>query len=717
MRAVINDELVAGVFAAAALAVVEVIALGVWRPKMIAAVAALLLGLGLAIGCVIALQEWAVGRLRPRPLVAAGIRSSGSLIALIPLGGTLFAGGLAATLPGASSAPIWVPLAGAAALASAVWIGDRLLAGVGRLSPRASRTALIAVLVVFVVVIELANRRLFRTEYPAIHAFLIVCSCAAAAVAVRLAGDGQGLSGRRRLRWRIGTGLLVGAAMAAALVTGLRDPIERWTIAKRGTHSLHLSRMARDAFDLDGDGYAAVLGGGDCNERDAKINPGAVDVPDNDTDEDCDGVDARAPAKASGRLSAEERERYMNSEAARALRDRARVAPVIFISIDALRADQLEPTEENRSSFPNLFRLLDRSVWFRNAFSPSAGTDVSLSSFVTGRVDPFVTLEATLLEGVAGAGRRSFGVLPREVLRWAPRTLLTRGLDKLGHIVNDRFERDVGSETTSVPTTDRALAFVERATRDDPSAPFLLWAHYFDVHEHAQVELTDRHLKAIGDGEDLSRTPAKYRALLRLTDREIGRLLDELSGREILDRAVIVLFSDHGESLGEDPRLPDRHGLYVYNALTRIPLAIAAPGIIPRQVAEPVSLIDVYPTLVDLLSLPAAEGLDGASQFLYLLPEAPPGPLEPGRALPLNESDQWGVIVWPHKLMVRPADNLIELYDLEKDPAERDNLVDREPQLVSRLKQRYHAFSKVSFDRTPAGRRWREQQARPPRPR
>jgi hypothetical protein len=51
-------------------------------------------------------------------------------------------------------------------------------------------------LVLFVIVIELANRQLFRTEYPAIHAFLIVCPCAAAAVAVRLAGDGEGLSGR-----------------------------------------------------------------------------------------------------------------------------------------------------------------------------------------------------------------------------------------------------------------------------------------------------------------------------------------------------------------------------------------------------------------------------------------------------------------------------------------------------------------------------------------
>lgn len=55
----------------------------------------------------------------------------------------------------------------------------------------------------------------------------------------------------------------------------------------------------------------------------------------------------------------------MTSAVALALRDKARAAPVIFISIDSLRADQLDPTRENRASFPNLFRLLDRSVWFR----------------------------------------------------------------------------------------------------------------------------------------------------------------------------------------------------------------------------------------------------------------------------------------------------------------------------------------------------------------
>jgi iduronate 2-sulfatase len=207
----------------------------------------------------------------------------------------------------------------------------------------------------------------------------------------------------------------------------------------------------------------------------------------------------------------------------------------------------------------------------------------------------------------------------------------------------------------------------------------------------------------------------RYRALAQVTDREIGRLIEGLEARGLYERTIVVLFSDHGESLGEDSRLPDRHGLFVYNALTHIPFAIRVPQLNGTSSTYPVSLIDLMPTLCELTNTPLPPKTDGMSVLPHLVPDAPTELLDADRVLVVHDSEQWGVVQWPHKLMVRPADNLIELYDLATDFAETTNLAGEMPQRVRELKQHYASFPRVSFDRTRKGRQWRERQAKRPK--
>ena len=132
-----------------------------------------------------------------------------------------------------------------------------------------------------------------------------------------------------------------------------------------------------------------------------------------------------------------------------------RTAPMhfILITVDALRADVLADSPENRAEFPRIFQLFADSTVFTRAFAPSAGTDLSLSGILTGRIDPFTHVDKTLAEALHDAGRVAHGVIPSEVLRYAGKTLLTRGLHSHDRLVNDAGQRDVGSYSTSARTT------------------------------------------------------------------------------------------------------------------------------------------------------------------------------------------------------------------------------------------------------------------------
>jgi arylsulfatase A-like enzyme len=203
---------------------------------------------------------------------------------------------------------------------------------------------------------------------------------------------------------------------------------------------------------------------------------------------------------------------------------------------------------------------------------------------------------------------------------------------------------------------------------------------------------------------------ARYRLLVRLVDQQIGAVMAALRERGLWDRTVVVLVSDHGEGLGEDPRLPDNHGRFLYNPLVHVPMAIRVPGFTPAVVTRPVSLIDVHPTLLELAGA-EDPGVDGESLVPHLFDDAPPELVLRTRPLPLNETDQFGVVMWPHKLLVRREDNVAEIYDLSTDFGESRDLSGGDPTLMQSLLAAYGTLSPVAIDRSSKGRRARDRLA------
>ena len=736
--------LMVGLLGAGLVAPLELTSLATDDTQVVWACLSLLAGLGVTIGATIAISEWLVARLRPRPLRAAAIRAASCLPVLIPLAQHLFEGAFAQTLPGAGLAPVLVPLLGWLGLTLTFWPGSRLLqyprpeSGLAPLRAGAlphfilRRRLMALAALASALGLEYANRNFLRGEYPDIHTTLLVITCVGLGLGVWLGLTRPWLYDSRVerrlavaqsraivLALLISVSLAVTANLVACLVLGLPTSESRQIVSERGLHTRLLVRVARGLVDQDGDGHSPALNGADCDDRNPEIHPGAREVPGNTVDEDCDTFVAQEDLANSvaqaERATQAQTTSWIETPEVQATLGNARGFNVLLLSIDALRADLVTPTPENQGAYPHVFQLLADSTMFTRAFAPSAGTDLSLSGILTGRVDPFGGVEQTLAEGLHATGRASHAVIPSEVLRYVGKTLITRGLDDHDRLVNDLGERDVGSYSTSARTTDLGLAYLdERAAvaASGAAAPFFLWLHYFDVHEHDEIKDSDRELrKLLGDGDSKLDRASKYRASFRLVDAQLGRLIDELIRRELWSRTIVVFVSDHGEGLGEDPRLPVNHGRVLYNPLIHVPLAIRLPGQPGSIVDDPVSVLDLTPTVLQLVGAPLPAGVHGHSLLPHLLPGAPASLRGSTRPLVLNESEQYGVIVWPHKLLVRPGDNLTELYDLSEDFGETLNLAAGAPRRVGELMQYYHAAPSVNLDRSSRGRRLRERAA------
>jgi hypothetical protein len=654
---------------------------------------------GLVAGVVIAIVErLARGR---RWWLDALIAAAPTLVVTIPVGATLFDGAFAQTLPLAGAMPVLIPVAGWLGTAAAVALGRRLL----RSDDLAMRAIAIVVIAGAIGGIAIAKRRVLGSGYPSAHVGGTLAIIVLLGVLVRVIRRRAAPSRGETFAAAAVAAIALGTATAACL-DGLRGAADRERLAAIGDTGRDLVRLWRGLVDFDRDGASPILGGGDCDDFDASRHPGAIDIPGDGIDQDCDGVDAVPPPPEPPKPTKGQLVAWQDRDDVRALLERTRGMSVLLISVDALRADLLAPDAPHREDFPRLVALLDDSVWFVRGIAPATSTDVSLSTILTGRDDPYQQVPTTLVEALRDSHRRTYSAIPGEVTRYVGDVLIGRGVEHATTVHTDWEVEDVGDHVSAGSTTEVGLA----ALADAAGRPSFVWLHYFDVHEHHQIKVPPELVAAV---HDVGGGPVAtgYRALLHAIDAEVGRVLDKVDR----DHTIIVFVSDHGESLGEDPRLLDTHGKVAYGPLVRIPIAVRVPGVEPGRRLDPVSLVDLAPTLLDLIGAPGAMGtLDGRDLVPALLDAAAALRPPPERALAVHEEDQWSVVVWPNQLIVRPADDVVELYDLDQDPMEKTNLAAQQPDVVSQLRARFAMFPAVTVDRTPAGRVWREQQARPP---
>ena len=398
---------------------------------------------------------------------------------------------------------------------------------------------------------------------------------------------------------------------------------------------------------------------------------------------------------------------------------------VLLITIDTLRADRLSSAGYARLTTPNLDRLAAEGLRFTHAQTPRAKTTPAIASLMTGLYphdhgarDLLVPLDArhpVLAERLRDAGWSTAAIVGNYVLldRFSG---LARGFDRWTEELPDRqgVPPDDAPQRTAGSMSDAALAELARKEGDEP---WFLWLHYMDPHglydppEEHRVFRSDvpdpipddpGHVAEynvppgcrMDDGRvDAARVRDLYDGEVRFADAEIGRLLDALRASGELERTIVVVTADHGENLGEH-RDWFEHGRDAYETTCRVPLVLRLPALLadrpgPGVRDGSVSLVDLAPTLLDLLELPALGR--GVSRRSLLAADDPlPHPVfaekidgerRPGavQAKAVRFGD-WKLLrryAFDEERLVVLSD---ELYDLAADPGETRNLAADPPE-------------------------------------
>jgi arylsulfatase A-like enzyme len=399
-----------------------------------------------------------------------------------------------------------------------------------------------------------------------------------------------------------------------------------------------------------------------------------------------------------------------------------RGAPIVLVVIDTLRADALGVYGSQRPTSPALDAWAKRGAVFDRAFATAPWTLPSVGSLLTGRFPSSHGSGRAKLPLADGRSRRVFVALDASVPRLAG-LLSQQGYATAAFVTNtflrpgfgfadgfdtyDHMRNRYVSERRADVMVDRALEWIDQRR---PEEPWLLLLHMLDPHQPYDPPPAEAgrftsdyqgSLEApIGPDSGLVRAvkrgsielDAADRAFLRgVYDEEVAfvaaqtaRLLDGLDQRRVLDRGLVMITADHGEEFLDHGAL--EHGHTLYQELLHVPFLVWGAEVRAARYRQPVSQVDVLPTILDALGLPALEGVDGASLWPLLTGR---GELEDEREL-IAENSLYGdqrraIVEWPFKLVIDLEQPEVALFDLEQDPAERVNLAPERPELAERL--------------------------------
>jgi len=344
---------------------------------------------------------------------------------------------------------------------------------------------------------------------------------------------------------------------------------------------------------------------------------------------------------------------------------------IVLVTLDSARADRMGFLGAKGGLTPNLDGLARQSIVFEQAYAQSPSTVASHAALLTGTYPPYNNVSELgaglgarlpyLPELLRAAGYRTAAFVgtmqldPRE--GFAPG--FDRGFDKYdaGFRLPQMGESRYGTvERRGAEVVGRALSWLERPGK----GPFFLWLELNDAHAPYQPPA--------GYG----RAGSAYNGEIKYADAQLSKLFAGLRSRKLYDTALIVVASDHGESLGAHGE--ETHGVFLYDETIHVPLLVKLPQNRAAKAAAHVRLVDVAPTVLEMAGVPAPPQMQGQS-LLRAMRQAGMGEAAYARSDFSREAFGWSRLeAWRAGKYLYIRAPKPELYDTDGDPGATHNL-------------------------------------------
>jgi arylsulfatase A-like enzyme/Flp pilus assembly protein TadD len=293
---------------------------------------------------------------------------------------------------------------------------------------------------------------------------------------------------------------------------------------------------------------------------------------------------------------------------------RAEAPNIVFITVDTTRADRMGFLGNTHGLTPNLDALARQGIVFERAYSQAPLTPVSHATIFTGTYPQFHTvtdfghplpaLLPYLPDILQKSGYHTAAFIGSLILD--PNASVAPGFDRgfsffdAGfHVKRDRDDSRYGTvERRGGEVVAHAISWLNK----NHQPPFFIWVHLYDP--HAPYDPPPPYDKRFSD---------PYEGEIAYADASLGKLFTYLRQRGLYEHTLIVMMSDHGESLGAHGE--SMHGIFLYDETIHVPLVFKLPAelLARRRVSRRVRLVDVAPTLLSMLSLPLPPTFQGES--------------------------------------------------------------------------------------------------------